>query len=244
MEAMKKCYNCGEEKPTTEFYKNKSKIDGLSTECRACKKQQACAYRAKNVEQVDKPIVENKVCSSCKIEKPSSEFGKNKTKCDGLATECKKCKSEQDRKYRDGNKDKITTHQREYWAKNSVWLNRKKTERLRNNLHCKIANNLRNRIRLAILNQQKRGSAVRDLGCSIPELIVWLEAKFHAHPDTGEVMSWQNYGHKGWHIDHIVPLDAFDLEDREQFLEACNYKNLQLLWAIENLKKSNKIKEI
>jgi hypothetical protein len=48
-----------------------------------------------------------------------------------------------------------------------------------------------------------RGStAVIDesLGCSWSELICRLESKFR----TG--MSWQNYGAKGWHIDHIKPL--------------------------------------
>ena len=51
-------------------------------------------------------------------------------------------------------------------------------------------------------------------------------------------MSWSNYGE--WHIDHIIPLSSFDLMDREQFLEAVNYRNLQPMWADDNRKKSNK----
>ena len=42
-------------------------------------------------------------------------------------------------------------------------------------------------------------------------------------------------------IDHIKPLASFDLTNREQFLEACNYKNLQPLWAKENLSKGSKV---
>jgi len=34
---------------------------------------------------------------------------------------------------------------------------------------------------------------------------------------------------------------SFDLTDKEQFLTACNYKNLQPLWAIDNLQKGSKI---
>jgi hypothetical protein len=69
------------------------------------------------------------------------------------------------------------------------------------------------------------------LGCSIPELKTYLESKFQ------EGMSWENWGIYGWHIDHIIPLDAFNLTNREEFLKACHYTNLQPLWAEENLKK-------
>jgi len=53
-------------------------------------------------------------------------------------------------------------------------------------------------------------------------------------------MTWDNYGPK-WHIDHIVPISNFNLENREQFLQACNWLNLQPLWAEENLKKGNRL---
>jgi hypothetical protein len=50
-------------------------------------------------------------------------------------------------------------------------------------------------------------------------------------------MSWDNYGE--WQIDHIKPLSKFDLTDRQQLHEACNFNNLQPLWAEDNLAKSN-----
>ena len=54
-------------------------------------------------------------------------------------------------------------------------------------------------------------------------------------------MSWDNYGapqgQRGWHIDHIKPLAAFDLTDPEQCKQACHYTNLQPLWADENMRK-------
>ena len=53
-------------------------------------------------------------------------------------------------------------------------------------------------------------------------------------------MTWKNQGRFGWHIDHIVPCSKFDLSDPDQQKECFNYKNLQPLWAKENILKSNK----
>jgi hypothetical protein len=53
-------------------------------------------------------------------------------------------------------------------------------------------------------------------------------------------MSWENYGLKGWHIDHIKPLEKFNLLDLEQLKRACHYTNLQPLWAEDNLSKGSK----
>jgi len=92
----------------------------------------------------------------------------------------------------------------------------------------------------AIASNQKAGSAVKDLGCSVAELKQYLEKRFYAHSKTGKQMAWDNWNLYGWHIDHIQPLASFDLTNRKQFLEACHYTNLQPLWAEENLRKGAK----
>jgi len=101
--------------------------------------------------------------------------------------------------------------------------------RLKSDPAYKLAYNLRCRLHKAINIQSKSGSAVQDLGCSIPEFKAHIESLFT------EGMSWDNHGE--WHLDHIKPLASFDLSDRDQFLEACHYKNYQPLWALDNLKK-------
>ena len=94
---------------------------------------------------------------------------------------------------------------------------------------------LRKRLWSAFKNNQKTGSAINDLGCSIDELKIHLENQFK------EGMNWDNHGKFGWHIDHIKPLSSFDLTKREELLVACHYSNLQPLWWYENLQKHDKI---
>ena len=56
-------------------------------------------------------------------------------------------------------------------------------------------------------------------------------------------MNWKNHGlgHGKWHIDHIIPCASFDLKCPVQQLACCYYKNLQPLWAIDNIKKGAKL---
>mgnify|MGYP000046404661 CR=1 FL=1 len=110
-----------------------------------------------------------------------------------------------------------------------------KFSRRRLDVNFRISLSLRSRFCIAIKNNEKTGSAIRDLGCSIQELKQRLESKFQ------EGMTWDNYGRAGWHIDHIIALSRFDLSNREELLKACHYSNLQPLWAKDNMRKGCKM---
>lgn len=71
------------------------------------------------------------------------------------------------------------------------------------------------------------------VGCTPEELKLHIETQFK------EGMSWENYRHDTWHIDHIIPL-ACD-KTKEEIYELCKYTNLQPLWKDENYKKGKKI---
>lgn len=101
--------------------------------------------------------------------------------------------------------------------------------RVRNNFQRRLAVNLRIRLHHAVKRGQKAGSAVGDLGCSIAAFKLYIENQFESK------MTWDNYGE--WHLDHIIPLASFDLTERQQFLEACNWLNYQPLWANDNISK-------
>ena len=53
-------------------------------------------------------------------------------------------------------------------------------------------------------------------------------------------MSWDNHG-TVWHIDHILPLAAFELQHSEEIAVACHYTNLQPLLAADNFSKGASI---
>jgi len=195
-----------------------------------------------------------KICSKCGAEKDESCFSKDKQKKDGLYPSCKDCVSVYNKEYnrRPGIAEKKAGVWATWKAENPERLEEAKKLWIKENRdhirishrqlmarqrladpNMKLGENLRTRLNMAVENGSKRGSAVRDLGCTISELRVHLESKFQPG------MSWRNYG-KGrgkWHIDHIMPLCVFDLTDRQHVVLACHYLNLQPLWSKDNLRK-------
>jgi len=50
---MKQCSICGQLKPESEFYKNRSSSDGLQSQCKECHKQKQACFRDKRRKQVE-----------------------------------------------------------------------------------------------------------------------------------------------------------------------------------------------
>jgi hypothetical protein len=105
-----------------------------------------------------------------------------------------------------------------------VRINHHENERYRVDPEYKIRKNLRNRMGAALRGNFKSGSAVRDLGCTIAEAMIYWQAL----PTWNSEWTWADQGNL-FHIDHIDPLMSFDLTDREQFLLAAHYTNQQPL---------------
>ena len=138
---------------------------------------------------------------------------------------------------RDYVKEKRRIYNIEYREKNSERL--KEKDRLyaknvrRKNPQNRIKENIRRRMLLALKNNSKSLSLENLLGCEIKFLIQYLEKKFL------KGMSWNNHGE--WHIDHIKPCASFDLSKLSEQKKCFYYKNLQPLWAKDNLSKGAKI---
>jgi hypothetical protein len=183
-----------------------------------------------------------KICSKCKIN-PVSTYHK---------IYCISCKSEIDLKSYHKNKEKRKQYRDKYkkdnpdyvtrgnikvqeWIKNHPgYMNEWTKNSLKTNINHKIKHNLSERFRVALFKNSKSSPTLEILGCTIDEFKTYLENQFQ------EGMTWENYGLKGWHIDHIKPCSLFDLSDPEEQKKCFHYTNLQPLWWYDNLKKSAK----
>jgi hypothetical protein len=185
---------------------------------------------------------QTKKCPECGSTKPRSEFNRNASKYDGLQGKCRSCERASDILRYQVEKEKRSVARKARYALNpalEMARNRRWHKKNVDNINYRLSLVLRGRLKGVIKSQnaRKTSSAVRDLGCTIPELRVRLESLFCPG------MTWGNYGYRGWHIDHIRPLSSFDLTDPEQQRLACHYTNLQPLWAAENLAKSDNYTE-
>lgn len=104
--------------------------------------------------------------------------------------------------------------------------------------YSKAKNRLSNRLSKAIgksLKGNKNGNHWEDLvGYTLNSLIKHFKKLFRPG------MTWENYGE--WHIDHIIPISIFNFTrpEHRDFKRCWALKNLQPLWAKENLEKHNK----
>lgn len=206
-----------------------------------------------------------KKCTKCKKEKSILLFNLSRTNKFGVTCWCKECESkirkkrvkdnpekekERHKRYQAKHKDKIKEYYLQYYFKNKdkykernkQWFVKNRTEfreyerNKRKTDSCfRIKQALRRRLCHVLKGTTKSASTLELLGCSIQEFKDHLEKQFT------KGMTWDNYGTKGWHIDHIKPCDSFDLTLEKEQRKCFHYTNLQPLWAKDNLSKSNKI---
>lgn len=139
--------------------------------------------------------------------------------------------------YRQKNKDSCTAAVAAWNSKNKehvrAWHAAYRKKKL-SDPYYRLRKNLARRMLLAL--KSKSQSTYSLIGCTPQFLREWLESKFK------EGMTWENYG-PVWHVDHKKPMALFDLNESAQQAEACNYRNLQPLFAKDNISKSDKYEE-
>jgi hypothetical protein len=206
-----------------------------------------------------------KFCNCCKKNKNKDQYPKDKSKSDGLHSNCKQCKSQQYKIWKEQNREECLRKKREYqqnhkdkenlrakiWAKNhperikelkKCWQTKnqskitQKKKELRNTspIHA-LRHNMRNRIRSSLKNksQNKDKRTIQYLGCS------WDHFKLHIESQFVYGMNWDNYGFNGWHIDHIMPLSSAN--NQKELEKLFHYTNCQPLWAADNISKGGRI---
>ena len=159
--------------------------------------------------------------------------------------------------YREDNKEKMKEYKKAYQEANKekiketieVWnvanpekiraYRKKQYDKLVSTPEGRLIKSIRSRIHkiIKINHKVKNKHTLELLGCDGKFLKKHLQKKF------SKGMSWNNYGE--WHVDHIIPINYFlknfDFNDVEIQKECFNYKNLQPLWSLDNLKKGSKI---
>ena len=99
------------------------------------------------------------------------------------------------------------------------------------------ADKFRSLVRNSLKGKVKYAKTKELMGCGT------LQVQHHLEKQFADYMTWANNTLKGWHIDHIVPIRAFDLDNIVEQHACFWYKNLQPLWAKDNMKKKDKYKE-
>lgn len=171
-----------------------------------------------------------KRCPMCDTIKPLNDFTyRQGTK---YRTQCRPCESLRYKKYEIANKDKINAARR-----------RRRADPIRGII---FAQRDRQRSLFKRTGKKKHRSQTNQirewLGCSVEECVIYLESLFLPG------MYWENRGtcFGFWQIDHIIPVSLSEISDNGELLDTelnrkiWHYTNLQPLWFLDNLIKSNK----
>jgi hypothetical protein len=194
--------------------------------------------------------MESKVCTKCKTEKNLLNFYKDKNTKSGFGSRCKDCVKLCSKESQINNKEYRKEYLKNYSKENIIYLRENKktyrennreyftnyhrnyhVERRKKDILFRVKHNVRNRLWSAFKNGNwKKEGSEKLLGAKYDFVITYIESLFT------KGMSWDNYGE--WHIDHIIPL--VNAKTKEEAEKLCNYKNLQPLWAFDNLSKGIK----
>lgn len=234
----RKCTVCENIFPLTSefFHKNSHHSTGFIYKCKECRHKE----RTKNSPSYD-PF--NKICPQCKKQYPrTTEYFYRHTRDgkEGLDCWCKKCVATASNRWRSNNPDKVKlirrkAHEKRYIEKYDEILeytNQYRQNRYRNDVEYRLGLLIRGRVKNAVNGKLRIEKTTELIGCSFAELKAHLESQFK------DGMTWENYGQRGWHIDHIIPCAAFDLTDPEQQKKCFHYTNLQPMWCEENQRKT------
>jgi hypothetical protein len=232
---IKKCSVCENNyERTNEFFQKCSqKKDGLRPECKSCSKakKKTKAY----LEYLEKRKLER---ASIRIEYFSSEEYK------AILIESKEKDSIRKKKWALENKEILRIRGAERRKSGKIKpLSAEKRKEYKKSQYEKIKSDpykrmialARGRMRCFVKKEAKK--------FIIKDMLIFTADEFKSHIESkfNSGMNWDNYGQKGWHIDHIKPISKFDLNDLDQCKECWSLSNLQPLWWKDNLSKSNKI---
>jgi hypothetical protein len=134
------------------------------------------------------------------------------------------------------NKENKKKRDKEYRLRDDVKKRRNQNhkERIKTDSLYAFKERLRSNISTAFSRRGQKKFGVRTeeiVGIDFERFKAYIESKFL------DGMSWENRNE--WHLDHIIPISL--AETREDVIRLCHYTNYQPLWAIDNMRKGNKV---
>jgi hypothetical protein len=218
----KKCKTCQLELDLSSFSKNGKYY---RTQCKSCCKQICDSRKYHLKDSYKNKKKQYRLNNKNKIKNWHKDYYVNN----------KEKLLEQSRETYKKNKEKVCARTKVYRETNKEWY-RETKRKWRQKPENKLKGNISRGIWGCLRGKQKSTKSIKYLGCFIEELWIHLEKSFE------EGMTRENYGE--WHVDHIKPLASFDFtkeDSEEQLMIAWNYKNLQPLWAKDNLSKGRTV---
>ncbi|NZD50515.1 HNH endonuclease signature motif containing protein [Rhizobium leguminosarum] len=242
----KVCTKCGEWKLLAGYYGDKYGKFGKKSICIECGREPLRAWKAANPDKVAASSKRSAIKNSEKImDRGKDYYERNKETILTKASEYRAANTEKvkgsKRKYYENNRDAIIEASLKWAAENPDKVRQtvqRSNQRRRKSFKIRLEESVSTYMRRGLLGisvGNKRTFEV--LGYSSEQL------KHHLEKQFVEGMCWSNWGIRGWHIDHIIPLSAFNYEkpDDADFKIAWALKNLRPLWFDENIRKSDKL---
>ena len=220
----RKCAKCKKFKSVNSFNKCSARKGGLQSYCKEC---QSAAKRKHYSDNHEAQKAYSRAYSKANPERM------RRRNANYRANNPDKIKAWR-QAFRRRHPERVKEWDRKYRAENSSRLTAQFLKRRNEDIQFRMACNLRTRVNQAIKKNQKAGSAVEDLGCSIADFIRLIEYQFRGD------MNWDNWG-QHWELDHIFPLAKVNLKSRVEFLAACNFRNYQPLTVKENAEKGDAV---
>jgi hypothetical protein len=221
---LKQCNKCGEDKPAINKYFGNNKIK-LNARCKNCDSEYQQTYREKNKEKL-KLQQRNKYLNKREeiIEKSQKWYLNNKDYKKQYDKERNvnnlKYRSKRAKKYYQENKEEIKYKTSQYTK-----------QRYKTDEAFRIKVNLRHRLNEAFKRFSKNGKvkSSKDYGINWQEIIEYIGS---CPGDRNE-----------HHIDHIVPLSAFNFDNLVHIKIAFSPQNHRWLNKKDNLRKHNKYRQ-
>jgi hypothetical protein len=161
--------------------------------------------------------MKSKECSRCHETKLATDFYKHKLTKDGLYPYCKKCNAAGGKKWIERNPERYAEYQAQYRVENE--------ERILRYRRSDRGRAVRASLEMKRTAKKRRATPPWLSGEQLEHILEMYETAVLLEGITG----------CKWHVDHIVPL---------QGKEVCGLHvpwNLQLLPALENIRKNNKL---